>query len=96
MFEPKLAAEREMSFGRDGFDASKACHISGEGSVRRRAAGSERRTKRGRVEKVPGMLADQISEAPSPPSERFRSLLPTQNPVAYFLRHFRREMVCPI
>jgi hypothetical protein len=30
MFEPKLAAERKVSFERDGLDASKACHISRE------------------------------------------------------------------
>ena len=27
MFEPKFAAERKLSFERDGLDASKACHI---------------------------------------------------------------------
>jgi hypothetical protein len=40
MFEPKLAAERQVSFERDGFDASKACHISAGGNVGSRAAGS--------------------------------------------------------
>src|SRR5438128_10093317 len=40
MFEPKLAAERKVSFERDGVDASKACHISARGNVRSRAAGS--------------------------------------------------------
>ena len=40
MFEPKLAAERKVSFERDGLDASKACHISARGNVRSRAAGS--------------------------------------------------------
>ena len=33
MFEPKLAAERKVSFERDGLDASKACHISARGNV---------------------------------------------------------------
>jgi hypothetical protein len=33
MFEPKLAAERKVSFERDGLDASKACHISERGSA---------------------------------------------------------------
>ena len=40
MFEPKLAADRKMSFEREGLDASKACHISARGNVRSRAAGS--------------------------------------------------------
>ncbi len=40
MFEAKLAAERKVSFERDGLDASKACHISARGNVRSRAAGS--------------------------------------------------------
>jgi hypothetical protein len=31
MFEAKLAAERKVSFERDGLDASKACHISARG-----------------------------------------------------------------
>src|SRR6267142_5063445 len=39
-FEPKLAAEREVSFERDGLDASKACHISARGNARSRATGS--------------------------------------------------------
>src|SRR6266704_5114198 len=33
MFEPKLAAERKVSFERDGLDASKACHIFARGNV---------------------------------------------------------------
>jgi hypothetical protein len=33
MFEPKLAAERKVSFERDELDASKACHISARGNV---------------------------------------------------------------
>jgi hypothetical protein len=41
MFEPKLAAERKVSFERDGLDASKACHISARGNVRSRAEGVE-------------------------------------------------------
>ena len=41
MFEPKLAAERKVSFERDGLDASKTGHISARGNVRSRAAGSE-------------------------------------------------------
>ena len=40
MVEPKLAAERKVSFERDGLDASKACHIPPRGNVRSRAAGS--------------------------------------------------------
>ena len=40
MFEPKLAAERKVSFEREGLDASKACHISARGNERSRAAGS--------------------------------------------------------
>jgi hypothetical protein len=39
MFEPTLAAERKVSFGRGGLDASKACHISARGDARSRAAG---------------------------------------------------------
>jgi hypothetical protein len=34
MFELKLAAERKVSLERDGFDASKACHISAGGNAR--------------------------------------------------------------
>jgi len=34
MFEPILAAKREVSFERDGLDASKACHISARGNAR--------------------------------------------------------------
>src|SRR6266478_528346 len=41
LFEPKPAAERKVSFERDGLDTSKACHISARGNVRSRAAGSE-------------------------------------------------------
>lgn len=40
MFEPKLGAERKVSFERDGLDASKACHISARGNARSRAAGN--------------------------------------------------------
>jgi len=40
MFQRKLAAERKVSFERDGVDASKTCHISTRGNVRSRAAGS--------------------------------------------------------
>jgi len=39
MFESKLAAERKVSFERDGVDASKACHISARGNARGRDAG---------------------------------------------------------
>jgi hypothetical protein len=40
MLQPKLAAERKVSFERDGLDASKACHIFAKGNVRGRVAGS--------------------------------------------------------
>ena len=33
MLEPRLAAERKVSFERDGLDASKDCHISARGNV---------------------------------------------------------------
>jgi hypothetical protein len=46
MFQAKLAAERKVSFERDGLDASKACHVSTRGNVCSRAAGKwERRAK---------------------------------------------------
>jgi hypothetical protein len=32
MFGPKLAAEREVSFGGDVLDASNACHVSAGGN----------------------------------------------------------------
>ena len=32
-FEPKFAAERKVSFERDGLDASKVCHISVRGDA---------------------------------------------------------------
>ncbi len=51
MFEPKLAAERKVSFERDGLDASKTGHISARGNVRSRAAGS------GSAEPVAGGLS---------------------------------------
>ena len=38
MFGPKLAAEREVSFGGDVLDASNACHVSAGGNARSRAA----------------------------------------------------------
>lgn len=38
--QPKLAAERKVSFEREGLDASKTCHISARGNVRSRAAES--------------------------------------------------------
>jgi hypothetical protein len=54
MFEPKLAAERKLSFERDGLDASKACHISTEEMLKAvlqgvEAPAPEREEKRRRV-----------------------------------------------
>src|SRR5713101_8271626 len=40
MLEPKLTAERKVSFERDGLDTSKACHISAGANARSRTAGS--------------------------------------------------------
>ena len=52
MLEPKLAAERKVSFERDGLDASKACHISARGNAPSRAAGSgSTGSEAGRLEK---------------------------------------------
>jgi len=66
MFEPKLAAEREVSFEREGLDTSKACHTSAGGNARSRAAGSGSvGPEAGRLSKcyqpvLLWMLADQI------------------------------------
>ena len=54
MLEPRLAAERKVSFERDGLDASKACHISMEEMLkdvlqRVEAPAQEREEKRWRV-----------------------------------------------
>ncbi len=43
MLEPRLAAERKVSFERDGLDASKACHVSARGNVCSCAAGKWKR-----------------------------------------------------
>src|SRR6266550_6486185 len=73
MFEPKLAAERKVSFERDGLDTSKACHISARGNVRSRAAGEWKR--RARRENCRSVISRCC----------FGGLLPSQEPRCSFL-----------
>jgi len=93
----KLAAQREVSFERDGLDASKACHISASGNVRSRAAGSGSAGRK--REDCRSVISRYCFECLQIKQAKGRVIClsgsegccQAQNPVAHFFRLFRRS-----